>query len=31
MFLRMIASKKVYFAQLRPQKTFYEFVKGKFI
>lgn len=30
MFLRMIASKKVYFAQLLSQKTFYEFVKGKF-
>jgi hypothetical protein len=26
----MIASKKVCFAQLRSQKTFYEFVKGKF-
>jgi hypothetical protein len=30
MFLRIIASKKVYFAQLLSQKTFYEFVKGKF-
>jgi len=27
----MIASIKVYFAQLRSQKTFYEFVKGKFL
>jgi hypothetical protein len=31
MFLRMIASKKVYFAQLRSQKTFYELVEDKFL
>ena len=31
MFLRMIATIKVYFAQLRSQKTFYEFVKDKFL